>query len=95
MEAEIIDKIWNIYMWPKIQENMPLFLLAVLIIGSIAWRRPNLGALVFTLSLTVWVADIFLEQIKVSSPGVPGVFLTFILLALIVNGVLLFRTMTN
>lgn len=95
MEGQLFEQIWAVHMWPRIEANLPLFLIALLVISTIAWRRPNLGALIFTLSLTAWIAQIFLEEIGVSKPGVPGVFLTFILVALIVNGVLLFRTMTN
>lgn len=82
-------------MWPRIEANAPLFLLALLVFGSIAWRRTHVGLLLFTLSLSAWVAQIFLEEIRLSTAGAPAAFLTFIFVALIVNGVLLFRTMTS
>ena len=95
MEAQIFGEVWNDYMWPTIQSDLPIFLAVGLIFLVIGWRRTETGVLLFTLTSSVWVAKIFMEDIGLDRAGAPGVFLTFMLVALIVNGVLLFRVVTT
>jgi hypothetical protein len=95
MEEKIIGMIWNDYMHPAIEANTPLFILGLIVMGAVGWKRPTLGALLFTLCLTMWVAKIVMEDITFDASGATGFFMAFMSVALIVNGVLLYRQMTS